>query len=298
MNEQKPLDQSVLPAVALLGSIALAFVLIFAAQPPTAQNPPSPTTQAEAAIEVTATPEPAVAAAPTEAPAMAHDMGAGDPVVLGEQIYQRTCTACHGFDAKGIQGLGKTLVGSVFIDGLTDDELAAFIAQGRDVTDPQNTTGVAMPPRGGNPALTDEDLAHVVAYIRSLNAAQTAAAPTAQVTAAPIESEPWVPADINALDSAAVPPSFGSSGALNLDLSDGHSIYLWACAACHGAEGSGVENFGPALTQGALDAGQVRQLLTSPNLSDGSFAHAYRGGYPELSDDQLAALIDYLGTLE
>ena len=38
----------------------------------------------------------------------------------------------------------------------------------RGPADPLNTTGVGMPSKGGNPALTDEDLYDIVAYIRTL----------------------------------------------------------------------------------------------------------------------------------
>ena len=75
---------------------------------------------------------------------------------------------CHGPDARGIQGLGKNLRSSEFVKGLSDDELVEFIKKGRDTSDPANTTGVAMPPKGGNPSLTDQDLYDIVAYIRSI----------------------------------------------------------------------------------------------------------------------------------
>jgi disulfide bond formation protein DsbB len=46
--------------------------------------------------------------------------------------------------------------------------LILFVTKGRDPSDPLSTTGVQMPPRGGNPALTDQDLADIVAYVRTL----------------------------------------------------------------------------------------------------------------------------------
>lgn len=93
--------------------------------------------------------------------------GAGDPVA-GEATYQGTCSACHAPDATGITGLGLPLANSEFVQSMTDDELVAFIAVGRDAGDPDNTTGVGMPPKGGNPSLTDEDLLNVVAWLRTL----------------------------------------------------------------------------------------------------------------------------------
>ncbi len=115
------------------------------------------------------------APAATQPPAQAEEdregeeaqAAAGDPAV-GEQLYQASCAACHGMDARGIPGLGKDLRASEFVKGLSDQELLDFIKKGRDASDPANTTGVAMPPKGGNPALTDEDIMNIIAYIRSI----------------------------------------------------------------------------------------------------------------------------------
>lgn len=111
---------------------------------------------------------------PTEAPASS-DSSAGtgdyDPALVsaGETLFLASCSACHGADARGIPNLGKDLVASEFIDGLSDDELVTFISTGRPIWDPLNTTGVDMPARGGNPALSNEDISAIVAYIRSLS---------------------------------------------------------------------------------------------------------------------------------
>jgi len=108
----------------------------------------------------------------TEAPATTVTTGgaavaAGDPA-NGEGIYASTCATCHGADAQGIEGLGPALVDNDFVQSLTDAELIAFINTGRDASHPDNTTGVAMPPKGGNPSLIDQDIADVVAYLRTL----------------------------------------------------------------------------------------------------------------------------------
>lgn len=100
--------------------------------------------------------------AATAAPSLAGDASAGKDKFAG------TCSACHGPDAKGIAGLGKDLTTSEFAKGMSDAEFVEFIKKGRPTSDPANTTGVDMPPRGGNPALTDQDLADIVAYVRTL----------------------------------------------------------------------------------------------------------------------------------
>ncbi len=102
-------------------------------------------------------------AAGTNAPTAAGD------ATHGGELYTATCATCHGPDARGLPNLGKDLVDSAYMDATSDTDLVAFLKVGRDAADPQNTTGVAMPPKGGNPALTDVDLADIVAYLRELS---------------------------------------------------------------------------------------------------------------------------------
>jgi mono/diheme cytochrome c family protein len=47
--------------------------------------------------------------------------------------------------------------------------LVEFIKVGRDAGDPLNTTGVAMPPKGGNPAMSEQEVADIVAFVRSIH---------------------------------------------------------------------------------------------------------------------------------
>jgi disulfide bond formation protein DsbB len=99
----------------------------------------------------------------TTAPASAGD------AANGQTLFAGTCSACHGPDATGVVGLGKDLTTSTFVAERTDTELVAFIKTGRPSSDPLNTTGIDMPPRGGNPALTDEDLLDIVSFLRSIH---------------------------------------------------------------------------------------------------------------------------------
>lgn len=102
--------------------------------------------------------------ATTDAPPAA----SGD-VAHGIEIYNGNCIACHGPEGAGIEGLGKPWVGSDFINARTDQEMLAFLIEGRPSDHPENTTGIAMMPRGGNPSLTDQDLLDLIAYMRTLN---------------------------------------------------------------------------------------------------------------------------------
>jgi mono/diheme cytochrome c family protein len=89
-------------------------------------------------------------------------------IARGESVFNGTCIACHGVGGIGVEGLGKPLTTSTFVAGLSDDDLLAFLVVGRADTDPLNTTGMVMPARGGNIALTDADLRDVIAYLRTL----------------------------------------------------------------------------------------------------------------------------------
>jgi disulfide bond formation protein DsbB len=100
-------------------------------------------------------------ALPAAAPPVGH-------VEAGKKVFMGTCFTCHGDDATGIEGSGTNLTTSYFIRSKTDADLIAYIKTGREINDPLNTTGIAMPPYGANPMLTEQDLADVVAYLRSL----------------------------------------------------------------------------------------------------------------------------------
>ena len=86
----------------------------------------------------------------------------------GKVIYNKTCIACHGENGVGVENLGKDWVHSEFIKNSTDDELLAFIRAGRPIDDPMSAGNAPMPPSGGDPTLTDEDLRNVIVYMRSL----------------------------------------------------------------------------------------------------------------------------------
>ena len=89
----------------------------------------------------------------------------------GHELFVSSCSACHGPQGQGMEGLGKPLAHSEFVQSVDDAELLKFIKTGRPIWDAANTTGLDMPPKGGNPALNDEQLTDIVHYMRSLAAA-------------------------------------------------------------------------------------------------------------------------------
>lgn len=133
-------------------------------QTPTSTNTPEPT------AAPTNTPEPADVPDEPDEQDESTSVHTYDPEMIaqGEQLYM-TCGGCHGPNAEGIPGLGMSMVGSDFIRSQTDDELLQFIITGRPIWDEDNTTGIDMPSRGGNPMLTNDDILAIIAYMRSLD---------------------------------------------------------------------------------------------------------------------------------
>lgn len=94
--------------------------------------------------------------------------GGNQAMERGHEKFLKVCATCHGKDAHGMPKLGKDLHDNAFVHSQTDDELVAFIKHGRPATDPANTRGVDMPPKGGDPTMTDDDLRNIVAFLRTL----------------------------------------------------------------------------------------------------------------------------------
>ncbi len=86
----------------------------------------------------------------------------------GEEVFAGTCAGCHAEDGTGIEGSGKDLTTSEFVASTSADDLAVFVTGGRPASDPDNETGIDMPAKGGNPALTSEDITAVSEYIKTL----------------------------------------------------------------------------------------------------------------------------------
>ncbi|TVQ30205.1 MAG: hypothetical protein EA376_13690 [Phycisphaeraceae bacterium] len=93
-----------------------------------------------------------------------------DAFARGKGHYMNTCTACHTPEGYGMQGLGLNIVLGAVSSNSSDQELADFIWRGRNPGDSSNQTGRDMPSRGGNPALSRDDVHDIVVYIRGLEA--------------------------------------------------------------------------------------------------------------------------------
>lgn len=111
---------------------------------------------AEAAAPAEDKAAPAAVAAPAAAPAGAVAGAVKPDLAMGKKVYQTTCALCH---AAGIAGAPKP------------GDMAAWkprVAQGYATLYNHAITGIrGMPPKGGNPSLSEADIANAVGYMFS-----------------------------------------------------------------------------------------------------------------------------------
>ncbi len=231
-------------------------------------------------------------ARPTEMERMVAAASAGPAVLYeGQQLYHKTCAACHGADGRGLVPLGKPLRNGRFMREADDAALFDLIANGRMPKDPLNTTGALMPARGAQ-GLTDEQVRSVIAYTRTM---QDPAAPVADQSAWDI-----VPAGSGPAAVALAP------GGIDASTLPGHDLFIASCSACHGPDAKGMAGVGVTLigsdwVNGRSDKELLAFIKTGRPIWDAESKTGVdmppKGGNPALDDDQLGGIIAYIRAL-
>ena len=228
---------------------------------------------------------------PTEAPTVVAErlkpVGelaiAGPKVLLtGDKVYESLCQTCHAAGLAGAHKFGDTTA------------WAKVIAQGQATTVAHAITGIrAMPPRGGNPDLTDEEVAGAVVHMANKAGASWKApelkmpAPASAQAAAPTAAAPAVALPAMPALAAAAPASSAAPSAGN-----GKTIYDATCTVCHttGVAGS------PKIGDKALWAPRIQSGMEALYASaiKGKNAMPPKGGNMSLADADVKAAVDYL----
>jgi EmrB/QacA subfamily drug resistance transporter len=108
------------------------------------------------------------APAPVAGPVLAFGMAARNAVVPAGAVaaaagpFATYCSACHGVEGEGVEGLGIPLAASRLVAAGSVEALAAFIARGRPAGAPDSLTGRAMPAFDWLPEATRLELAQAV----------------------------------------------------------------------------------------------------------------------------------------
>lgn len=195
--------------------------------------------------------------------------GGAQQIRDGKSVVELACAACHTTGAMNAPKIGdKAAWGK--LTGRSLESLTASAIKGIR----------QMPARGGNPDLTDVEVARAIVYMANQGGAnwKEPAAPAAP--AATPANATSAPAPV-----AAAPASSGNDA-------KGKSVYDASCAACHAAGVAGAPKPGdkaawaPRLKTGkdALYASVIK----------GKNAMPPKGGNPSLTDDDIKAAVDYL----
>ena len=175
----------------------------------------------------------------------------------------------------------------------------------------------AMPPKGGNPDLTDVEVERAVVFMVNKAGAnwKEPAAPANETAAAPADSKAAAagtatpaapaaspssaapakaPAAASATPAAAAPaaPAAAAASATAAAKPDGKKVYDTVCMVCHGAGIAGA----PKLGDKAAWAPRIKNGVDALHASaiKGKGAMPPKGGNAALPDADVAAAVDYM----
>jgi len=187
----------------------------------------------------------------------------------GEAIVKNTCAACHQAGVANAPKIGDAKAWAPHLkEGLKGMLAVAIKGKG------------AMPPRGGDASLTDDEVARAIVYMANQSGGKL------KEPAAPAEakSAPATPAAAPAKPAAESKPAAGSA--------DGKAVYDKVCFACHAQGLAGAPKLGdkeawaPRIKQGTATLVQ--------SVTNGKGAMPPKAGNPSLTDAELRAGIDYM----
>ncbi|MGE8657414.1 MAG: c-type cytochrome [Achromobacter sp.] len=214
----------------------------------------------------------------------------------GEQVFQAVCTACHTAGVAGAPKVGDNAAWAPFINAGFDAMLnVALHGKG------------GMPAKGGNPALSDYEVARAVVYManKSGGSLPEPAAPAEdgakkEADAAPAAAAPAVAAPAAAAPAAAAPaaaapapaaaaPAPQQTAAVN---PAGEKLYKSVCFACHATGVANAPKFGdkaawePYIKTG-MDAMVKVAMQGKPPMPP-------KGGAADASEDDIRAAVQYM----
>jgi cytochrome c5 len=199
----------------------------------------------------------------------------------GKQVVEAVCSACHATGALNAPKIGDAAAwGPLIKDGhahLTEMAMKGIRA---------------MPPKGGNPALTEAEIARAVAYMANQAGAGFKEPP---VQAAAATTAAAVPGIANA--AAAPAPAAGATAAAPAAATAGGSgkaIFDSTCSVCHATGAAGAPKVGDKAAWGPRIA-QGMDTLHEHALK-GKGAMPPKGGNMSLSDADVKAAVDFMAS--
>ncbi|WP_238878450.1 c-type cytochrome [Achromobacter xylosoxidans] len=212
----------------------------------------------------------------------------------GEQVFQAVCTACHTAGVAGAPKVGDNAAWAPFIKSGFDAMMnVALHGKG------------GMPAKGGNPTLSDFEVARAVVYManKSGGSLPEPAAPAeegakkegdaAPAAAAPAAAAPAAaaPAPAAAVAPAAAAPAAAPQQAATVNPA-GEKLYKSVCFACHATGVANAPKFGdkaawePYIKTG-MDAMVKVAMQGKPPMPP-------KGGAANASEDDIRAAVQYM----
>lgn len=205
----------------------------------------------------------------------------------GEDIVKTTCAACHVSGALGAPKIGDKAAWAKHISG-GYEHLVQMAIKGAG----------QMPPRGGDPSLSDTEVARAVAVMAnqsganfSVPQAKPGTTSTPDKIAPAAVASPVAPAP--ATESIASSPTPATTKSASTASASGEAIYKASCAACHTTGVAGAPKLGDK-TAWAARIKSGKDTLYHSALQGKPPGMPAKGGNLGLSDGDVKAAVDYL----
>jgi cytochrome c5 len=232
------------------------------------------------------------------------EAGAASGNLSGQQVFAQVCKTCH---ETGLAGAPKAGDKAAWAPRIAEGEntLVQHAIAGY-----QGNTGV-MPPKGGNPDLTDDEVHRAVVYLADqAGATWKEPAPTQTASAAPpaaaapaVAPAPAAPAPAaTAATTTASAPTAGAASAPTAGApaatatasagGEGKAVYDQTCHVCHATGLAGSPKFGDKAAWAPRIATGMDKLYNA--ALHGLNAMPPKGGNTALTDAQVKAAVDYM----
>ena len=195
----------------------------------------------------------------------------------GESIVKTTCATCHQAGVANAPKIGDAGSWAPRLkEGLKGMLANAIKGKG------------AMPPRGGDASLTDEELARAIVYMANQSGGKLKEPAAPKQAAKPAAPQQQAQAPAPPKEQAKAPVAEAKPAAA----SDGKAVYEKICFACHAQGLAGAPKLGekeawaPRVKQG--NAALVQSVIK------GKGAMPPKAGAPALTDAEIRAGVDFM----
>jgi cytochrome c5 len=208
--------------------------------------------------------------------------------MTGQQVFAQVCKTCH---EPGIAGAPKAGNKSDWAPRIAEGE-ATLVSHA--INGFQGKTGV-MPPKGGNPSLTDDEVHRAVIYMADQSGAnwkEPAPTQTAAAAPAPTPAPAPAPSPTSVASASNVPSQPAPRAASTGGSAEGKGVYDETCHVCHATGLAGSPKFGDKAAWAPRIATGMPALYNA--ALHGLNAMPPKGGNASLTDAQVKAAVDYM----